>query len=124
MACPSIGALGEVEVIAVVVADRLTVWLAPVEALEAKLASPLKVAVRVSAVAAALGAIKHVPVATVAVQLAPVRSVTVTVSLPGIAPVPGELTATVKATDTGCPTTEGLGVLAVILVVVEAKFTV
>jgi hypothetical protein len=121
MACPSIGALGEVEVM-VVVAAGFTVWLTPVEALEAKSASPLKVAVNVSA-AAALGASEHVPALTVAVQLGPVLSVTVTVSLPGIVPVPGELTATVKLTDTGCPTTEGLGVLAVILVAVGAKFT-
>ena len=37
----------------------------------------------------------HLPATTVAVQLAPVPSVTVTESLPGMAPAPGAFTVTV-----------------------------
>jgi len=48
----------------------------------------------------------------------------VTFSPPGIAPLPGELTVTVKFTVIGVLTTEGLGVWAVIVVVVLAAFTV
>jgi hypothetical protein len=110
-------------VIVVVVAAGFTVCAVPAEELAAKLASPLKVAVRVSA-PTVLGASMQLPAARVAVQLAPVMSFTVTVSVVVIVPVPGGLTATVKLTNTGCPTTEGLGVLAVILVVVGSRFTV
>jgi hypothetical protein len=83
----------------------------------------LKVALRVS-VPAAFGASEQAPVARVAVQLAPVLSVTVTVSEPGIVPLPGDVTATVKLTLTVCPTTDGFGVLAVIVVVVRLSATV
>jgi hypothetical protein len=111
------GELGAVPVIVVVVASALTVWPVPVEALETNVASPAKVAINVSA-PAALGTKVHFPVATVAVQLAPVPSFTVTMSVPGIVPLAGGVTVTVKLTVTPCPTTEGLGMFAVIWVVV------
>jgi hypothetical protein len=55
--------------------------------------------------------------------VSPVPSLTVTLSVPGIVPPPGELTVTVKFTVTGCPTMDGLGVWAVIVVVVLAALT-
>ena len=58
----------------------------------AKLASPLKVAVSVS-VPTALGVRAQLPAASEAVQLAPVPSLTVTVSLVGMVPPPGGVTA-------------------------------
>ena len=64
------------------------------------------------------------PAATVPVQLSPVPSLTVTLSVPGIVPLPGEFTVTVKFTVMGWPMTEGFGVCAVIVVVVLAAFTV
>jgi hypothetical protein len=70
-----------------------------------------------------LGFSVQLPADTVPVQLAPVVSATVTVSLPGIVPLPGAFTATVKLAETDCPSATGFGVLPVILVV-AAMFTV
>jgi hypothetical protein len=118
MACPKAGALGEVAVIVVVVEAEFTVCGTAADVLAAKFASPAKAAVKLSA-PAALGDSVQLPVARLAVQLTPVLSDTVAVSLAGIVPVPGALTVTVKLTVTDCPTTDGFGVLAVILVLVE-----
>ena len=104
--------------IVVVVAAAFTVWPVPVEALETNAASPAKLAIKVS-VPAAVGTRVQLPVATVAVQLAPVPYLTVTVSVPGIVPLAGGIAVTVKLTVTPCPTTEGLGMFPVIWVVVE-----
>jgi hypothetical protein len=64
----------------------------------------------------------QLPAATVALQVFPVPSLTVT--LPVNVPAPGEFTVTAKFTVIVCPTVEGLGVFAVIVVVVLALFTV
>jgi hypothetical protein len=65
---------------------------------------------------------EHLPVATVAVHVSPAPSLIVT--LPVGVPLPGASGATVKLTVTGCPATDGLGVFALIFVVVLALFTV
>ncbi len=71
---------------AVVVSALLTVWLAVVEALPRKLASPAYVAVSVFA-PTELNAIEHVPAATVAVQeLVPSLTVTLPVGAVGLLP--------------------------------------
>ncbi len=66
-------------------------------------------------------AILQLPVATLALQLC-VPSLTVTVPL--AVPLPGALADTVNVKLTACPTAEGFGVWAVIVVVVPAAFTV
>jgi hypothetical protein len=58
------------------------------------------------------------------VHIAPVPSFTFTVTLPVGTPTPGGLGATVKLIVTICPTTDGLGVLEVIIVDVLALITV
>jgi hypothetical protein len=105
------------------VARLLTVCETPAEALVAKLVSPAKVAVRVLAPDVA-GVNWHVPAASVPLQVSPVPSLTDTVSAPGMVPLPGEFTVTVKFTVMGWPMTEGFGVCAVIVVVVPAALTV
>jgi hypothetical protein len=66
--------------------------------------------------------IEHVPVATLAVHVSPPASLTVT--LPVGVPLPGETATTVKLIATVWPTTEGLGEWAVMVVFVDALFTV
>jgi len=63
----------------------------------------------------------QLPAATLALQLC-VPSLTVTVPV-GV-PLPGAFGTTVNVKLTGCPTAEGFGVWAVIVVVVAAAFTV
>jgi hypothetical protein len=72
-------------------------------------------------VPAVVNVIEQEPVATLAEQVS-VPSLTVTV--PVGMPLPGATAATVKLIVTGCPTTDGLGVCNVIVVVVPAGFTV
>ena len=60
--------------------------------------------------------------ATLAEQVSPAPSLTVT--LPVGVPLPGEFAVTVKVMLTACPTTDGLGVCAVIDVVAETWLTV
>ena len=104
----------------VVVAAVLTTWeVAGLDALPAKFVSPAYVAVS-DFVPAVRNVIEHVPVATLAVQLS-VPSLTVT--LPVGVPLPGATALTVKLIVTACPTTDGLGVCAVIVVAVAAWFT-
>jgi hypothetical protein len=65
--------------------------------------------------------IEQVPVAMLAEQVSPAPSLTVT--FPVGVPLPGAFAVTVKLIVTGCPTTDGLGVWAVIAVVVASWFT-
>jgi hypothetical protein len=64
----------------------------------------------------------QVPVATLAEQLSPAPSLTVTVPV-GV-PAPGGVATTVKVTVTGCPTTTEVGLTEVIVVVLFALATV
>src|SRR2546429_3760296 len=97
----------------VVVAAALTAWGTPAELLPPKLASPAYVAVSVLA-PAVNGVSVQLPTATVPVQVA---APSLTVTFPVGVPPPD---VTVKVTVTPCPTTEGSGVSAVIVVVVLA----
>ncbi len=69
-----------------------------------------------------MNVIEHVAVATLAEQLSPRPSLTLT--FPVGVPLPGATAATVKLMVTACPTTDGSGLSLVMVVVVEAWFTV
>jgi len=69
-----------------------------------------------------LNVIEQLPVATLAEQVSPAPSLTVTVPV-GV-PRPGTTGVTVKLIVTGWPATDGLGVCAVIVVVVLSWLTV
>jgi len=84
------------------------------------LALPAYVAVNVFAPAVA-NVSWHEPVATVAVQVVPAPSLTVT--FPTGVPPPGLVAVTEYATVTTAPTTEGSGRSLVIALVVAAGFT-
>lgn len=64
----------------------------------------------------------QLPAVTVALQVLPAPSLTVT--LPVNVPAPGELTVTAKFTVMVCPAVEGFGVFELMVVVVFALFTV
>jgi hypothetical protein len=108
-------------VIAVVVAVAFTVCVTFADVLPMKLVSPAYTAESVS-VPAAGKVIEQVPAATVPVQVSPTPSLTVT--LPVGVPLPGEFAVTVKLILTAWPTSDGLGVCAVIVVDVLSWFTV
>jgi hypothetical protein len=118
MIWPTAEGFGVWAVSAVVVLAAVTVCVALVEALPAKFASPAYVAVSVF-VPAVVGVRAHVPAATVPTQLAPVPSLTVTLPV-GVPPVD----VTVYVTVIAWPTTDGLGVWPVSVVVVLAAPTV
>ena len=65
---------------------------------------------------------EQLPTLTVAVQFA-APSLTVTFSVPGMLPLPGPLTPTVKATVYDCPATVAVDRSEVIVVIVPALFT-
>src|SRR5438445_3434426 len=108
-------------VIVVVVAAAFTVCGALAEVLPVKFVSPAYTAESVLLPATG-NVIGQVPAATVAVQVSPSPSLTVT--LPVAAPLPGETGVTEKFTVTDCPTTDGFGACEVMAVVVAAWFTV
>jgi hypothetical protein len=107
---------GRSEEIATDVAALFTVCATPAEALVRKFVSPAYVAVSVLA-PAVVDTNPHDPAATVATQVS-VPSLTVTEPVGD--PAPGAVTATVKATGTLCPATEGSGRSEVMLMVVAA----
>jgi len=99
----------------------VTFCVTPAEVLELKLLSPTYLAFRVLLPAAGK-LMEHCPVATAAVQVSPALSLTVT--LPVGVPLPGATGFTVKLHHAVCPTTEGSGHQAVMVVLVPALFTV
>jgi hypothetical protein len=98
----------------------ITFCLSPAEALPLKLLSPIKVAVSVS-VPDVENEIKQPPIKKT-VHESPAPSLTLT--LPLGTPLPGGMAALAKFTVTGWPTTDGLGVFVMMVVVVLALFTI
>jgi hypothetical protein len=106
----------------VLVAALFTVCAVPADVLALKFASPGKAAVMVFA-PAVVDVREQLPAVTVAVQVW-LPSLTVTMSDPVTVPLPGAVTATVKATVYACPTTVAVVRFVVIVVVVLAGLIV
>jgi hypothetical protein len=120
IAWPTTDGFGVWPVIAVVVLAAPTDWLTDADVLEAKFPSLAYDAVTDRG-PAELNAIVQLPAETVALQVC-VPSLTVTVPV-GV-PLPGAFATTVYVKLTAWPTADGLGVWAVIVLVVLAGLTV
>src|SRR5512137_806007 len=120
---PTFDGSGDIVVILVVVSAVPTVCDLTAEVLALKFVSVANVAVRLLAPADGK-VIRQLPAETVPEHVSPAPSLTLTVSPPGMVPLPGEFTVTVKLIVACCPTLEGSGVTEVMVVVVSALLTV